>query len=208
MAEGTRLRALQGGKTIAEPPTDEQIIVGLCAGQSWAADALYDRVHLVVDRTLRRILQASDSEHEDYMQVSFERIVRTLVQRRFSGACSLSTWASAIATHVGIDALRARVRERRLFGQEADDGNDLPAFGAPSLERQLEARSEVERLQAILAGMKSEQAETVVLHDVLGHELSEIAVLTGVSVAAAQSRLVRGRKELLRRAGLLKWRSK
>jgi RNA polymerase sigma-70 factor (ECF subfamily) len=47
--------------------------------------------------------------------------------------------------------------------------------------------------------MTPERAETLLLHDMLGKELSEIAVLTGVSVAAAQSRLVRGRNELLER---------
>jgi DNA-directed RNA polymerase specialized sigma24 family protein len=36
------------------------------------------------------------------------------------------------------------------------------------------------------------------LHDLLGHELAEIAQFTGVTAAAAPSRLVRGRKELLR----------
>jgi DNA-directed RNA polymerase specialized sigma24 family protein len=33
----------------------------------------------------------------------------------------------------------------------------------------------------------------------MGHPLAEIAQLTGSSIAAAQSRLVRGRKELMRR---------
>jgi len=47
--------------------------------------------------------------------------------------------------------------------------------------------------------MKSTHAEAVFLHDVLGHELAEIAIMTQVSVSAAQSRLVRGRRELFRR---------
>jgi RNA polymerase sigma-70 factor (ECF subfamily) len=47
--------------------------------------------------------------------------------------------------------------------------------------------------------MKPDQAQTVFLHDVLGHELAEIALMMQVSVAAAQSRLVRGRRELYRR---------
>jgi hypothetical protein len=50
-----------------------------------------------------------------------------------------------------------------------------------------------------LAEMNPTQATTLFLHDGLGHNLSEIALMTGVSVAAAQSRLVRGRRELGRR---------
>ena len=55
-------------------------------------------------------------------------------------------------------------------------------------------------MHAILGRMRPKHAEAVLLHDVLGHDLAEIAVMTGASAAAAQSRLVRGRKELLRRA--------
>jgi DNA-directed RNA polymerase specialized sigma24 family protein len=47
--------------------------------------------------------------------------------------------------------------------------------------------------------MSPKKAMVLVLHDVLGHDLTEVSVMLGVSVSAAQSRLVRGRRELLRR---------
>src|SRR5260370_23375141 len=57
----------------------------------------------------------------------------------------------------------------------------------------------MEDLRAALAATKRERAEAVLLHDVLGHDLMEIARMTGVSIAAAQSRLVRGRKDVVNR---------
>lgn len=197
-----RLRALPGGQPAAVPLSDEAIVNGILHGQVWAADALYDRVHTVIDRTLQRLLREQSADLEDLTQTTFERIILTLAGRRFAGACSLTTWASSIASHVAIDYLRAKVRDRRVFRPETPSAPDLAlqTSGAP-LDQRLEARSEALRLQGILAKMRPDQVRTLVLHDVLGHDLSEIAVLTGVSVAAAQSRLVRGRKELLRRAG-------
>jgi RNA polymerase sigma-70 factor (ECF subfamily) len=104
-----------------------------------------------------------------------------------------------IASRVAIDALRSRVRERVIFREGMSSSPDLLAAPEPvPLERQLEARSELQRLQMLLGSMKPEQSLTVVLHDLLGHELAEIADFTGVSAAAAQSRLIRGRRELMR----------
>jgi RNA polymerase sigma-70 factor (ECF subfamily) len=198
--DSVHLRAIAGDSAAAEERSvgDDEIIAGLVAGQEWAAEALYDRVHRVVDRTLRRLLKVSEIDYEDLLQITFERIIRTLIERRFRGACNLSTWAAAIASRVGIDAFRSRMRTRDVFDarRSADDGS---ALSGHNLEKQLEARSEVEQLRSVLAAMEPLQAETVVLHDLFGHELSEIAVLMGVSVAAAQSRLARGRKDLLRR---------
>jgi len=202
MTEAKPLRKLEGGgeRAWAGKPSDEELVAGLLAGDSWAAEALYDRLHPAVDRALRRILQGN-VDHDDLVQVVFERIVRTLAERKFAGACSLTTWATAIAAHVGIDALRARVRERNVVWHDSQrNAEQVARVSSGNLERQLEARAEIGELQAILATLDEAQAETVLLHDVCGHELSEIAILMGVSVAAAQSRLVRGRKELLRRA--------
>ena len=47
--------------------------------------------------------------------------------------------------------------------------------------------------------MNRTRAEVLVLHEVNGMELTEIAHVLGISVAAAQSRLTRGRRELLQR---------
>ena len=204
MLRAKRLVALDGGgNPKADVPqfSDQQIIDGLAAGHAWAAGVFYDRVSVVVERTLRRILQSTDADYEDLQQITLERVVQSLLERRFSGACSLTTWASAIAGHVGVDALRSRVRERKLFRDDHEAATQLPhRFDSGTFERRLEARSDIAQVQHILATMKPEHAQTLVLHDALGHELSEIAVLMGVSVAAAQSRLIRGRKELLRRA--------
>jgi RNA polymerase sigma-70 factor (ECF subfamily) len=69
-------------------------------------------------------------------------------------------------------------------------------------EREAGVRSELQLVRATLVDMKPQYAETVFLHDVLGHELAEIALMMRVSVAAAQSRLVRGRKDLHKRLAL------
>ncbi len=50
--------------------------------------------------------------------------------------------------------------------------------------------------------MNADQAQTLLLHDVLGHGLVEVASMMGVTVAAAQRRLSRGHQELLRRASM------
>ena len=50
--------------------------------------------------------------------------------------------------------------------------------------------------------MNQARAEVLVLHEVNGLELAEIAHVLGISQAAAQSRLSRGRRELLQRLEL------
>ena len=181
-------------------PDDGAIVQGLSAGQEWAADALYERVHDVVEQTLRRVLGPGDQELTDLVQEVFERLIVTLSEERLDHATKLRGWAAAVATHVGVDVLRARVRRRRLFS--SDSGWAEISQAGPSLENRLEARAEVERVRSVLARLPVAQVETLILHDVLGHSLEEVAQLTRASHAAAQSRLTRGRQELDRRLNL------
>jgi RNA polymerase sigma factor (sigma-70 family) len=203
MVESSRMRAAGVSATPAvERPSDRAVVAGLLEGEAWAAEELYLRTHLVVERSVRRVLQSVDSDVEDLVQLAFEKIVRSLVEGTFSGDCRLSTWASAIASNIAVDHIRARIRERDLFPTGAVDAPQLAGARSSNIERQLEARAELARLHAVLQRMNEQQAKVIVLHDVLGHELKEIAAIQGVSVAAAQSALVRGRRELVRRAAV------
>jgi RNA polymerase sigma-70 factor (ECF subfamily) len=181
--------------------SDAEICSGLSNREPWAAEALYERVHSVIDLTLRRVLARSGSEVEDLVQTTFERLVRSLTEGRFAQESSLATWASAIAVHVGFDTIRRMTVERRLFERpEAPDLITENVEAPKALDRLLEARSDVELVQALLNKLTPERAEAIVLHDILGHDLREVADIQHVSVAAAQSRLVRGRKQLVEEA--------
>ncbi|HEY3593817.1 MAG TPA: RNA polymerase sigma factor [Polyangiaceae bacterium] len=181
--------------------TDETLIRAVLDGDDRIAAELYDRLFPRIDRALCRVFGGRDRDHDDLVQSSFLQVVSSIASRKFNGRCPLSAWASAIATKVGLMALRSRCRERRSL--RPVQASDVIEIAGPryEIERQLEARDDVRRVQSALVAMSGGRAEVLLLHDVVGHELTEIAALTGASVAAVQSRLVRGRHELMERLG-------
>ncbi len=68
--------------------------------------------------------------------------------------------------------------------------------GDGDVEREVSVQQQLERVRFHLSEMTEARATTLFLHDGLGYGLAEISALTLVSVAAAQSRLVRGRRQL------------
>jgi RNA polymerase sigma-70 factor (ECF subfamily) len=152
----------------------------------------------VVDAALRRVLMPQDQEYEDLLQGALETVLAALRKDGFRGDSSLSTWASRIARNVAIDALRARSRERRVFAHEADT-EDVAAqsqHSGPSPEKFADIRQQLTRYHDALWTLCPNKAEVVYLYEVQGYGLEEIAAKLGLSIAATQSRLVRGRKEI------------
>lgn len=195
------LRAIAGGSaragSVAPAYTDEELFEGIGQGDERIAAELYRRLLPAVEATLFRVLGRREAEHEDLVQSSFEQIILTLSERRYAQACSLKTWASTITAHVALKTLRSRYRQRRLFNTAVEPSELTErASGNEDVERNVGLQRELEQLRSVLSEISPEQAEAVLLHDLMGHALAEIATITGVSIAAAQSRLVRGRKEL------------
>jgi RNA polymerase sigma-70 factor (ECF subfamily) len=173
------------------------LLASVRAGDPDAATALHDRLRPVVERTIRRLLGARSRDHEDLAQHAMIEVVYTV--EKFRGDCPLDAWASTVAAHVVYNHIRRATTERRIFEGIRDDeteGEGPAAASTRSLSRDTTARSTLRRVFAHLDTLESSKAWTYVLHDVCGFDLREVAEITESTVAAAQTRLVRGRREL------------
>ena len=165
-----------------------------------SVDEIQD-VRSTVRGVLRRLVGAEDPEYEDLVQSSIENVLVSFERGRFRGDCPPGGWAAVIARNVAIDAIRARRRERQLFARdEADLVAAESVRGADAKmgpEHLTGVQERLHRVKRALLGLGEQKANVVFLHDVLGHELPDVAGILKITVAAAQSRLVRGRREII-----------
>jgi RNA polymerase sigma-70 factor (ECF subfamily) len=205
----SRLRLMPGGAANASEVTvlsDEALVEAVQRADDRVASEIYDRLYEVVDRTLHRVVGTRGSDHDDLVQQAFEQIILTLSRHSFAHLCSLRTWASRVATHVGLNALRSRRRERAVFDKTQELELDSSGIGSSrDPHGAIHSRLELELVRGLLGEMNPAVVEVLLLHDVFGHDVAEIAMMMGTSMPAAQSRLFRGRRDLrkrLERAGL------
>jgi RNA polymerase sigma-70 factor (ECF subfamily) len=171
---------------------DTEIIAAVRQGDACGATALYHRARPQVDRTLVRVLGGRDREHEDFAQIALIEIVQSL--RAYRGDCSLDTWVSRITARTVFKQLRRRQSDRRMFDADASAGDAIAS--STDTGRDVAARSLSRRVRSHLDAMDPLKSWTVILHDVCGHDLREIAEITECTVTAAQTRLSRGRIDL------------
>jgi RNA polymerase sigma-70 factor (ECF subfamily) len=172
---------------------DAQLVASLRAGEAAVAVAFHDRVRPGIDRTLVRVLGRRDMDHDDLAQRALIELFTTIGSYR--GECSLDSWTATLTARVVWKHLRRRKLERQLFeGITAEDNVRLVA--PTEIGSQVMMRGLVARIGALLEKMDRDRAWTFLLHDVCGYDLREVASITSASVAAAQTRLSRGRREL------------
>jgi RNA polymerase sigma-70 factor (ECF subfamily) len=197
--QGPKLWLVPGSAPVpaATPATpaldDSELLAAVRRGDPSAAAGLHDRVRPQVDRTICRLLGRRDPDVCDLAQQAMIEIVGTI--HRYRGECSLDSWTSAVAAHCVYKHIRRRKTERRIFGS-LDADLLAGTRSASRTGREAVVRSLMKRVLAHLDAVEEAKAWAFVLHDVCGYDLREIAQITGVSAAAAQTRLVRGRREV------------
>jgi len=193
------LRLVPRGAPAPRPTiSDETLVAAMKAGDDSVASALCARVWPAVSRTIARLLGSRDADRDDVGQLALIELVTTI--GRYRGDCSLDAWAQTIAAHVVFKHIRRRRLERRIFTDLLAE--DAAAVASPVRDESRSSMRELlGRVAAHLGEMRPERAWAFVMHDLFGYDLREIAEMTESSVAAAQSRLVRGRRELHERVG-------
>lgn len=171
---------------------DHELLSAVRSGDDAAATLFYHRVRPHVVATVARMLGTRDRDFEDLAQVSMVQLVRTI--DTFRGECALDTWVSRVTAYVVCKQIRRRRVESGIFGPVPGDVADGGHSG-----RALVARNLLERVRVHLAELDEGKAFAFLLHDVCGFDLREAAQILGISVAATQKRLVRGRREVRER---------
>jgi RNA polymerase sigma-70 factor, ECF subfamily len=194
----SQVRVANGEDSEVEALPSESSSTARVEGSGYVAS---DRLYRIASAALLKILRRKPPDFDDLLQTTVERVLRSLQAGTFSRSCSLPTWISVIANHVAIDWVRTS--SRNAASAELVDDSEVahlwPARARVPLEQQLEARSLLRYAGGVLDGMTKSSCDPLILHDLHGHDLAEIAAIMKISVAAAQSRLVRARQQLKRR---------
>jgi RNA polymerase sigma-70 factor, ECF subfamily len=161
-------------------------------GEEGAWAELVEATHREVYTLCLRILRDPDDAAEA-TQDAYLKAFRGL--QGFRGEAMFTTWLYRVAANAAISKQRGRKRRRDLeVSSDEEVVAQLPA--AASTEAQAMARIEVEALEDALADLPEHYRSAVVLRDVYGFSIEEIAKRLKISETAAKVRVHRGRKRL------------
>lgn len=161
-------------------------------GDEQAWKELVEATHRDVYTLCLRIL-GNPADAQEATQDVFLKVWRNLSS--FRGEAMFSTWLYRVASNTAISKYRKRKRQR--INESGVDDEVLAQIPSPgSVESAAGAKVEVERLEEALALLPEGLREAVVLRDVYGLNIAEIAAEQKISETAAKVRVHRGRKKL------------
>src|SRR6185436_20923167 len=108
-----------------------------------------------------------------------------------TGEAPLAAWALRLSRNLCIDHYRRIRRERRTSSVPDEILARLPA--ADDVQEEAQRREEVQAVYGALAELSEESAEVVLLRDLQGWTMEEIAAYLGVPLGTIKSRLHRAR---------------
>jgi RNA polymerase sigma-70 factor (ECF subfamily) len=179
--------------------TEDMVLVAAAkSGSSHAFEVLVERHAPRILRVAQRVT-GNREDAEDIVQQSFQKAFVHL--QKFEGRSSFSTWLTRIAINEALMCLRtnrgasAVSIDELIAGKEPALALQIPDLG-PSPERSY-SQQERERILSFAMNQLTPGVRTAIqLCELEERSLKESAQMMGVSVAAAKSRVLRGRRKL------------
>jgi RNA polymerase sigma-70 factor (ECF subfamily) len=184
---------------IPDDPTDAELLAAHVAGDADAFGRLFtrhrDRLWAVALRTMGNPHDAADGL-QDGLVAAYRRA------ETFRGDAAVTTWLHRVVVNACLDRIRA-AKVRRAEGlpddldEQRDRGSTLTATRESDDPEQAAIRDERRRaLVAALATLPAEQRAALVLVDMEGHSVAEVAVMLECAEGTVKSRCSRGRERL------------
>lgn len=165
---------------------DERLARLVTAGHERAFALLYERYHQSLYRYVRSML-GRDADAQDALQSTFALAFAALKAGRRNAP--LRPWLFRIAHNEAVSCLR----RRRPHAELADTWASL----APSPEEQVIERERLQLLVADLAELSERQRGALVLRELSGLPLEDIACVLEMSVGAVKQTVFEARRALL-----------
>src|SRR5580693_4422560 len=183
-----------GGFVAAPPPAIPDSDPNLPAAAAPVPTATPEQVFALVYQQVRKL--AGHRDVDELAQIAAEQAIRSLP--RFAGRCALSTWTYRICYLTIRKHDRWYRRWLRRFTLTLD--GELPERGSEEDERvgdeRLAESERLVRLRGALDQLSPRRRAVVVLHDIDGLAIDEIAAVVDATPVAVRSRLRDGRKML------------
>jgi len=175
--------------------SDLEVVRRVQAGDDAAFRLLVERYQAKIFSVIHRILR-NRQDTEDVAQVTFTKVYFAI--EGFDRRCSLFSWICKIAINECYSLLRRR-RVRRAYEDVPSDPEIAgeSRFGAspePGADSTTAARDLVNKL---LARLPEEDRLLLVLKEVEGHSVGELARMTGATESAVKTKLFRARRKLM-----------
>jgi RNA polymerase sigma-70 factor (ECF subfamily) len=179
--------------------TDEALVAEAKSGNHAAFAKLWERHSKRAFNAAYRIMRSHD-DAEDVIQDAWMKAYVHL--KTFDGRATFSTWLMRIVINSGLMTLRRR-RARPESSMEFTDGEAWQDRGIPDRTKNVEelyARHEgTEHLRRAIQRLRPALRNVIEIYQSSNGSVKEIAELSGISVAATKSRLLRARVVLRRR---------
>lgn len=184
-------------------PLDAAVLERCCAQDPMAFRAFVVRYERMVFALLSRML-GHGPEVEDLAQETFVRAYRAFPGFDLAGPAKPSTWLLTIATRLALDARKKKKLDQTSLDDDDDHAQRSRTGSTPEIA--LERRQLGHAISEAAARLPDDQCAALVLAELHGLSIAEIAEALAVPENTAKTRLFRAR-EKMREALKSEWRT-